>query len=86
MEGRELQRIALATGGDMAHAEKVARFVLSTAGGDVRSPIRYVLAAIRENPEKHKFRRGNPTRAQECSEHPGEWADNCRIHRSEGTA
>lgn len=84
LEGHELQKVALMTGGDMAHAEKVARNILATAGGPVRAPLRYVMAAIRDNPDAHRFRRGNPTKETACPQHPGEWADNCRIHASEG--
>lgn len=83
-----LLTIALATGGDLAHARKVVAHVLSTSGAEpVRNPLRYVLAAVRENPDAHRYRRGNPTKDTACPEHPGEWADRCRIHASErGTA
>lgn len=79
-----LTKIQLATKGPRDHALKVAQHVLSRANGDVKNPTRYILKAIAEDPENHRYRRGNPTKATACPDHPGEWADACRIHASEG--
>jgi hypothetical protein len=75
-----LTRIQELTGGTKAHARKIAELVLSRTRGEVRNPLAYIAAAIREDPEVYRYRRGNPTRAQACADHPGEWADNCRAH------
>lgn len=84
------QRIEAATRGPNAHARKVAEDVLSKSAGEVSNPRRYILRAIKNEPELYRYRRGNPTRETECSEHAGEWADNCRQcaleRRTGGTA
>lgn len=60
-----------------AHARKTAAFVLAKAPADVRNPTAYVLAAIADEPEAYRYRRGNPKRDQECPTHAGQWADHC---------
>lgn len=60
-----------------AHARKAAAFVLAKAPADVRNPVAYVLAAIADEPEAYRYRRGNPAKADECPEHAGQWADHC---------
>lgn len=75
---RELDDICGLTGGDRRWAAKVARLILGNATVRPSNPIAYVLAAVKNDPENFRYRRGNPTRAQECPEHMGEWADNCR--------
>lgn len=77
------QKIETATRGNRAHARKVAADVLSKAAGEVSQPRRYILRAVKNEPELYRATRGNPTRAQECPEHAGEWADNCRQHALE---
>lgn len=72
------QKIQDVTRGDRNHARKVAEDVLIKAAGDVTSPRRYILRAVKNEPELYRYRRGNPTKAQECHTHAGEWADNCR--------
>lgn len=72
------QKIETATRGDRSHARKVAETVLSRSADEVTNPRRYVLRAIKNEPELYHYHRGNPTRAQECATHPGEWADACR--------
>lgn len=59
------------------HARECARFVLAKAPGDVRNPAAYVLAAIREEPDAYRYKRGNPKKADECPTHAGQWADAC---------
>lgn len=61
-----------------AHARKTADFILAKAPGDVKRPVSYVLKAIEDEPALYAYRRGNPTRADECEIHAGEWADACR--------
>lgn len=78
-----LTRIRQATNGTDEHARRTADFILARANG-VRDPLRYVLGAIKAEPELHRWAgRGNPTKATECRDHPGEWADACRIHAQE---
>lgn len=60
------------------HARKTADFILAKAPGDVKRPVSYVLKAIEDEPALYAYRRGNPTRADECEIHAGEWADACR--------
>lgn len=60
-----------------AHARKTAAFVLAKAPADVRNPTAYVLAAIADEPEAYRYRRGNPKKADECPTHAGQWADHC---------
>lgn len=59
------------------HARECARFVLAKAPADVRNPAAYVLAAIRDDPDAFRYKRGNPKRDQECPTHAGQWADAC---------
>lgn len=73
-----LAKVMQATGGTKAHAVKTVDFVLARARGEVRNPLRYVLKSIEAEPAAFRYRRGNPTRDQECRTHAGEWADNCR--------
>lgn len=73
-----LDRIKAATNGTEAHARKTALFVLTKAPTDVRNPTAYVLAAVADDPDAYRYRRGNPTKQTECSIHPGEWGDACR--------
>lgn len=71
------------------HAKKTATFVLAKAPADVRNPVAYILAAIREDPGAFRYKRGNPKRDQECATHAGEWVDACRgcaIDRKVGNA
>jgi len=79
-----LIKIRHATKGDFAHARRTADLILSRAATPVLNPVRYVLAAIEAQPELYRWRRGNPTKATACPDHPGEWADACRIHATEG--
>lgn len=79
----DLLKVALATGGDIAHARRVERQILATAS-DVRAPLKYVLAAVKADIDRYRFKRGNPTKATCCRHHPGEWGDNCRICATEG--
>lgn len=74
----ELDRIRVFTGGTRAHARKTADFILAKTSATVRNRINYVLTAIQEEPDAYRYRRGNPTKAQECRTHPGEWSDACR--------
>lgn len=60
-----------------AHARKCADFVLAKAPGDVRNPVGYILAAIADEPDAYRYRRGNPKKHQECPTHAGQWADAC---------
>jgi hypothetical protein len=71
-------RLSIGSGCTKAHALKTARFVLAKAPTDVRNPVSYVLAAIADDPDAYRYRRGNPTKQTECREHAGEWADACR--------
>lgn len=74
-----LTRIQQALNGcPKAHARKSAGFVLAKAPADVRNPVAYVLAAIADDPDAYRYRRGNPKRGEECPTHAGEWADACR--------
>lgn len=75
----DLQKIEEATKGPRSHAERTAATILARAGDDVVSPRRYILRAIKNEPELFRYHRGNPTRADECGTHAGEWGDNCRI-------
>jgi hypothetical protein len=75
-----LTRIQRATGGPKTHARRTADLVLAKAPADVRNPVAYVLAAVEAEPERFRAKRGNPTKADECPDHPGEWADACRAH------
>lgn len=59
------------------HARECAQFVLAKAPDNVRNPAAYVLAAIRDEPDAYRYRRGNPKRDQECPTHAGQWADAC---------
>lgn len=79
-DGLDLERIRRALNGcPLRHAQAAAKEILSRAPSEPRDPTGYVLASIRAaNPEEFRYRRGNPTRADECPEHPGEWADACR--------
>jgi hypothetical protein len=78
-----LDRIAQATNGTRAFAKRVSDLILAKASGEVRNPVRYVLAVVEAEPEMHRYRRGNPTRESECPDHGGEWADACRMHALE---
>lgn len=80
-----LERVMQAIGSHCpkAHARRSADMILAKANGNVRDPTRYVLKAIEAEPDLYRYRRGNPTKATECPDHPGEWADRCRIHASE---
>lgn len=60
------------------HARKTAAFILAKAPADVRNPVAYIIAAIQQEPDAYRYRRGNPKRAEECELHVGEWADACR--------
>lgn len=74
----ELARITKLTGGGPVHARKTIEFILDHAPDDVAKPMAYVLAAIRNDPEAYRYRRGNPkSRDQECPDHAGQWADHC---------
>lgn len=73
----DLDVIAQLTGGGRPHAAKTAALILER-GKLFGSPLAYVIASIRNEPEKYRWYRGNPRRDQECREHPGEWADRCR--------
>lgn len=72
-----LDRIKQQTKGNDAHVLKCAEFILSRAPADVRNPLNYVLAAIRDEPDAYRFRRGNPKKHEECPTHAGQWADAC---------
>jgi hypothetical protein len=50
----DLSKIATATGGDVAHAQRVADDILGRAAEFVRDPVRYVLRAIGEDPARYK--------------------------------
>ena len=71
------QKIQDATRGDRSHAHKVAADVLLKAAGEVTSPRRYILRAVKNEPELYRYVRGNPKRHQECPTHAGQWADAC---------
>lgn len=77
------EKIEQATRGPRSHARKVADDVLSKSAGDVTNPRRYILRAVKNEPELYRFHRGNPTRDQECRTHAGEWGDNCRMCAAE---
>lgn len=72
------QKIERATKGPRSHAVVVATNILDRASSTVSNPRRYILRAIANEPEVHKFNRGNPTKDTECREHAGEWGDACR--------
>lgn len=74
----DLARIQQVTGGSNTHARKCADLVLARAPGQVRNRVAYVLRAIEANPTAFRYRRGNPTKTDECPQHAGEWADACR--------
>lgn len=78
-----LTKIMALTKGSERHAERTAETILTRATVEVLNPTRYVLAAIEAEPELYRYRRGNPTRATACHDHPGEWADACRIHTAD---
>lgn len=71
------QKIETATRGPRAHALKAAESILSRSPGEVTDPRRYILRAIKNEPELWRYHRGNPKRDQECPTHPGQWADSC---------
>lgn len=79
----EVARITKLTGGGPAHARKTVGFILDHAPADVAKPMAYVLAAIRNDPDAYRYRRGNPKRDQECPDHPGQWADRCAACRAD---
>ena len=72
-----LTRIKRATKGSDGHARKTAEFILAKAPADVRNPTAYVLAAISDDPDAYRYRRGNPKKGEECPTHAGQWADAC---------
>ena len=73
-----LTRIQQALNGcPKTHARKAADFVLAKAPSDVRNPVAYVLAAIADEPDAYRYRRGNPKKGDECPTHAGQWADAC---------
>ena len=72
-----LTRIKKATKGSDGHARKTAEFILAKAPADVRNPTAYVLAAISDDPDAYRYRRGNPKKGEECPTHAGQWADAC---------
>lgn len=72
-----LDRIKSITKGTEAHARKCAEFILAKAPADVRNPAAYVVAAINDDPDAFRFKRGNPKKTQECPTHAGQWADAC---------
>lgn len=67
------------TGGDRAHARRVARTILTKTPGQPRKPLAYVLAAVANDPDAYRYRRGNPRRGEWCpvDGHEAYWADNC---------
>lgn len=72
-----LTKIQALTKGTKAHARRCVELVLSKATSDVRNVERYVLAAIRTEPELYAFKRGNPKKGEECPTHAGQWLDAC---------
>lgn len=77
----ELAQITALTGGGPAHARKTADFILSRIPEIPRDPLAYVLAAIRNDTDAYRYRRGNPHNASEWCPQPGheaEWGDACR--------
>lgn len=77
----DLTRITALTGGGPAHARKTAAFVLGKIPSRPRDPLAYILAAIANEPDAYRYRRGNPRTADDWCPEPGheaEWADACR--------
>lgn len=74
-----LTRVEQITKGDRSHAQRTATMILDRVPPTafVRDPTAYVLAAIRDDPDAYRYRRGNPTKFTECPQHPGQWPDTC---------
>lgn len=78
LDEKTYDRVMALTGGKYDYAVRTAAFILDRAPGDVRSPGAYVVAAINDDPDAFRYRRGSPKKADQCPEHAGEWADTCR--------
>jgi hypothetical protein len=61
----------------VTYAMAVAAEILTRADAKVLRPLRYVLAAIDAEPDRYRPTPGPVTKADECSNHPGQRSSNC---------
>lgn len=64
-------------GGDDQHLMRVAKRILDRAPGTIRDVGAYVLAAVEEDTAEHRYTPRAPTKAEQCSKHPGQRATAC---------